>query len=177
MTDPAFCRRNVRNVRKYCVRAVHVEWLAARALSKTAGGLARSIAWWLKPFASITKGIFAGGEIPLIAPSPKIGLGPVRQKDLPCAPEFGAGLVERRRGAGLDFTRFRFPIEAANPFPLVGVVRVADAHDDRPGLNVAVINVQAVMALGISAAGKLGHAGIEAGRAAKTTHRTKSPAS
>jgi hypothetical protein len=45
-------------------------------------------------------------------------------------------------------------------------MRVADAHGDRPGVNVAIINVPAIFAIFGSAAGKLGHAGIEArGRA------------
>lgn len=154
----AFDHRNVRNVCKYFVGAVHVEYLAARTLPKTAGGLARSIARRLKALASIPQGVFPGGEIPLMPPRLKIGLGPVGQKNLPRAPEFGASLVERRGGARLDFTRFRSRIEAASPFPLVCVMRVANAHGDRSGVNVAVINVPAILTILGSAAGKLGHA-------------------
>jgi hypothetical protein len=40
-------------------------------------------------------------------------------------------------------------------------VRIADAHGERPGPNVAVINVSAIMAIRIDAS-KLGHVGIEA---------------
>jgi hypothetical protein len=45
---------------------------------------------------------------------------------------------------------------------LVGVVRVADAHGDGPGMNVAVINVPTIWAVFGATAGKFGHAGIEA---------------
>src|SRR5258706_8482716 len=55
-------------------------------------------------------------------------------------------LGESRRRAALMFARTRARIEAAVPFPRVGVVRVSDALGNRPDMNVAVINVQAVMA-------------------------------
>jgi hypothetical protein len=68
----------------------------------------------------------------------------------------------RTAGAGLDFTGARSWIEAANPFPLVSVMRVADALGDGTGLNVAIVNVPAILAVGGSAAGEGGHATIEA---------------
>ena len=56
-------------------------------------------------------------------------------------------------GAGLDFTGPRPRIEAAGPFPRVGAVRVAGPHGDGAGLNVAVVDVPAIGAVGRAAAG------------------------
>ena len=53
-------------------------------------------------------------------------------------------------------------IEAAHPFPLIGVVRIADPHGDGPGLHVAAINLPAIAAVVGAAAGKGGHSSIEA---------------
>jgi hypothetical protein len=64
------------------------------------------------------------------------------------------GIVQRRAGAGLDFARPRSRTEATRPFPLVGVMRVADAHGNGAGVNVAVIDVPAILAVGRAAAGK-----------------------
>jgi hypothetical protein len=60
------------------------------------------------------------------------------------------------------FARMRTRIEAAIPFPWVGVKRVADAPRDRPGADVAVVDVPAIWPFRISAAGECGHARIEA---------------
>ena len=48
-------------------------------------------------------------------------------------------------------------IEAALPFPLVDVVRAARAARDRADVDVAAIDVPAVLAFRISAAGEHGH--------------------
>ena len=45
------------------------------------------------------------------------------------------------------FARKRTGIETAVPFPRIGVVRVSGALGNRPDMNVAVINVPAVMAV------------------------------
>jgi len=45
--------------------------------------------------------------------------------------------------------------------------KVADALGDRPGVDIAVMNVPTILAIFGAAAGKLGHAGIEARRAAQ----------
>ena len=37
-------------------------------------------------------------------------------------------------------------MEAANPFPSIGVMRVADAFGDGAGLDVAIVNVPAILA-------------------------------
>jgi hypothetical protein len=156
----AFERRNVGNVHLHLGGAVHVEHLVAWALPETMRGLARSIARRLKPLASIPERIFSCGPIPRITPSLKIGLGALRQEHPPSLFEFGAGIIERRRRAGLVFARMRARIEAAAPFSRVGVVRVADALGDRPGVDIAVINLPALMPVVCgSAAGKFGHGG------------------
>jgi hypothetical protein len=56
----------------------------------------------------------------------------------------------------------RSRIEAARPFPRVSVMRVAGAHGDGAGVNIAEIDVPAIGAVGRSAAGKAGHAAIQA---------------
>jgi hypothetical protein len=48
--------------------------------------------------------MFPARPIPLIAPRLKVYLGAFRYEDLPRVPKFGAGLVERSRRAGPDFT-------------------------------------------------------------------------
>jgi hypothetical protein len=56
------------------------------------------------------------------------------------------------------FTRIRAWIEAAAPLPLRGVVRIADALGDRPGVDVAIVDQPAFLTV-ISgpAAGEGGH--------------------
>jgi hypothetical protein len=51
------------------------------------------------PLASFPHRIFAFGPVPGVALCLKIGLGSVRQKDLPRLLKIGAGLVEGRGGA------------------------------------------------------------------------------
>ena len=51
-----------------------------------------------------------------------------------------------------------------NSIPMVGVKRVADAPRDRPGLNVAVIDVPAIWSFGVPAAGEGGHAALKRSR-------------
>jgi hypothetical protein len=52
----------------------------------------------------------------------------------------------------------RARIEAAAPIPRIGVVRIADALGNRTDMNIAVINVPAIMAVVYgSAAGEVGH--------------------
>jgi hypothetical protein len=77
---------------------------------------------------------------------------------LPCALKIGAGLVECRGGAALMLARIRARIEAAAPFPLRAVVRVAGALGDRAGVDVAVIDQPAFLAsVMVAAAGQGGH--------------------
>jgi hypothetical protein len=53
-----------------------------------------------------------------------IGFRPVRQEHAPRGLEVGAGLVEGGGGTALVLARMRARIEAAPPFPRIGVVRV-----------------------------------------------------
>ena len=52
------------------------------------------------------------------------------------------------------FAWMRARIEAAAPFPRIGIVRIADALGNRSDMNIAVVNVPAVMTV---AAGEFGH--------------------
>jgi hypothetical protein len=72
-------------------------------------------------------------------------------------------LVEGRGGIALMFARMRTRIEAAIPFPWVGVKRVADAPRDRPDADIAIVDVPAIWPFGISAAGEDGHAALKRG--------------
>src|SRR5712664_907758 len=86
----------------------------------------------------------------------------------PGALEIGAGLVEGCGGIALMFARMRTRIEAATPFPWVGVVRIADAPRDRPDADIAVVDVPAFLAgIGRPAAGEGGHAALKRGRVDK----------
>jgi hypothetical protein len=132
--------------------AMGVNRCSARASHQRTGFLRRH------SFASFPRRIFPCGPIPLIAPFLEIGLGPVRQEDLPCAFEVGAGLVEGHRRAVLMFAGMRAGIEAARPFSGGGIVRVADALGDRARADVAPIDVPAFLrGIRRSAANELGH--------------------
>ena len=56
------------------------------------------------------------------------------------------------------FPRMRARIEAAAPFPRIGVVRIPDAFGNRPDMNIAVVDVPALLAMCGSATGEGGHA-------------------
>jgi len=75
------------------------DYLAAGILPEAMGGLARSMAWRLKPPASIPQRIFPFGPISLIAP--------LRQEHQSCSLEIPAGIVEGRGGVGLMFARIK----------------------------------------------------------------------
>jgi hypothetical protein len=55
------------------------------------------------------------------------------------------------------FARLRSGVKAAPPAPLIDVNRAPDAPRDRADVNIAEIDVPAVLAFGVSAAGKFGH--------------------
>lgn len=70
-----------------------------------------------------------------------------------------AGFVKAGSRAVPAFPRTRARIEAAAPFPLLGIVRVADALNDRADVDIAIVDVPAFLAgIGRSAAGEFGHA-------------------
>ncbi len=66
--------------------------------------------------------------------------------------------IEGCGGLGLMFPRMRARIEAAAPFPRIGVVRIPDAFGNRPDMNIAVVDVPALLAMCGSATGEGGHA-------------------
>jgi hypothetical protein len=76
----------------------------------------------------------------------KIGFRPVRQEHARRGLEVGAGLVEGGGGAALVLARMRARIEAAPPFPRIGVVRVAGADRDRADADVAKADLPAFVA-------------------------------
>jgi hypothetical protein len=141
---------DVRDVDQGILEAVTIKHLPAGAAHYRAGLLR----WQL--FASRPHCIFARGPVALIAPCLKIGLGPLPQEHCPCALEIGAGMVERCRGTVCAFSRMTARIESATPFPWVGVKQVADAPCNRPGVNIAVIDVPAIWPFRIPATGEGG---------------------
>jgi hypothetical protein len=70
------------------------------------------------------------------------------------------------------FARTRSRIEAAVPFPRIGVVRIPDALGNRPDINIAVVNVPAFMAVVCGSAA--GEAGMRASK--RETWRMATPA-
>ena len=96
-----------------CSRRWAMESLTARARHQRTRHLRR------QSLASFPHCIFLLGPIPLLPPSLKIGLGPLRKKDLPCLFEFAPGFVE-----GLS--------RAARAFP---IPRAAGANSDHPHMS------------------------------------------
>jgi hypothetical protein len=70
----------------------------------------------------------------------------------PHALEIGARRFEGRGGVGLMFFRMRVWIEAAALFPRIGVMGISHALGNRPDVNIAVVNVPAVMTVVFGAA-------------------------
>ena len=100
-------------------------------------------------------GGFMHVPIPRITPHLEIGLRALRQEHLPSLFELCAGVVECRRRSVLMFAGMRAGIEAAAPFPKVGVVRVADARGDGAGSDIAIIDLPALVAGGLRIDGGL----------------------
>jgi hypothetical protein len=61
------------------------------------------------------------------------------------------------------FPRMRARIEAAVPFPRIGVVRIAGALGNGPDMNIAVVSVPALSVVFGSAASEFGHAALKRG--------------
>jgi hypothetical protein len=76
--------------------------------------------------------------------------------------EINPACLKVSRGAGRFLSGFRSGVEAATPFPLVDVNRAAGAARNRSDMHIAVIDVPAILAFGITAAGEGGHGFIEA---------------
>src|SRR5216684_4267067 len=149
---------DVRQVHKYFLGAMHVEYLTAGTLAEATTRLARSIAGRLQSLASVPQRIFYRGRIPLIAPCLEVRLGSVCQKYFPRGFEIGPGLVERLRSTALLFARVRARIKAAMPSPRILIMRIAAADRDGASMNIPVVDVPAFLAgFRIASAGKLGH--------------------
>jgi hypothetical protein len=134
-----------------------VKYNAARAAHEDAGGFA-----WLpfvgrKALAGIMQGVFASRPIPVVPPGLKIRSNALRQEHSPCIVKSRARRVKcRSRPAGM-LARKTAGIEAAAPLPLIRMVRTARTSRDGASLHVAKIDVPAVGALGVAAAGELRH--------------------
>jgi hypothetical protein len=92
----------------------------------------------------------------LAAFTPTVGFRPLRRKTFASELEVGACSVENQRGAADLFTGIGARIEAALPLPAFKRTGVAHAAGDGADVNVAEIDVPAVGAFGISAAGEFG---------------------
>jgi hypothetical protein len=138
-------------------RLVHGEDLATDAPHELAAWLPGPVARRLQPLAGVPQGVLPRRPIALVAPLLEVGLGPGRQEHPPCLLKAGAGLVQARCGATAAFARVGSRIETAAPFPGIGVVGISGAPRKRADMHVAVIDVPAVVALGISSPGELRH--------------------
>jgi len=126
-----------------------------RALHEPVARLSGPVARRLQALAGVPQRILPRGPIELIAPFPKVCA--VREEHLPRRLEFGAGLVEGRRDAALASARVGSG-EAATPFKWIGVVRVSGPDRERAGMDVAVVDLPALLAdFRISSAGELRH--------------------
>jgi hypothetical protein len=105
----------------------------------------------------IPHGIFPCREVALVAPFVEIRVSESRPHRAPDGFEVHAGECEIDRRAVLVPAGFDARIEAATPLPLIDVDRAAGAARDRADMHVAVIDVPAAGAFGISAAGKGGY--------------------
>jgi hypothetical protein len=120
------------------------------------------------PAALAPHGIFPSGQCALAPIFVEISLRALREIFFPCFLEIGPCLFEGF-GRALDLLAAVRPrIKAAVLSPLVDINRYAGADRDRSHMHVAIVDVPAIEALGISAAGERGHALLKRGRAATT---------
>jgi hypothetical protein len=133
------------------LRVVAIEGHTARARHQRARHLGRH------PLASFPHRIFPLDPIPPIAPGLIICLCAFCRKYSPRGFKVGACLVEGGGRAVKIFAWRRARVEAADPAPRVLMMRDAGADSDRADADVSVIDVPAVLAFGIAAAGELGH--------------------
>jgi hypothetical protein len=113
------------------------------------------------PLASFPHRIFALGPIALVAPGLIVGLRPLGREYSPCCLEVRARLVKGGGRAVKVLAWFTARVEAASPTPRVLMMRNASANRDRADVDVTEIDVPAIGALGIAAAGELGHAPLK----------------
>jgi hypothetical protein len=145
--QPHICVRGERN----CRRVVAVKLDAAWAAHHRSRDLRRHL------FATLLHGIFPRVPVPSIAPFLEVGFCAVGQKHYPCRFKPGAGLIERSGGAAGMLARMAAGTEAADPFPWRLPRRDTYTTRDRAAMDIAVIDVPAVVAFRIPAAGECGH--------------------
>jgi hypothetical protein len=120
------------------------------------------------PAALVPHGIFPRGPCDRSAVFVEISLRALRKILYPGGLEIGPCLFEGF-GRALDMQAMVRPrIETAVPTPLVDIDWDAGAERDRSHMHVTIVDVPAVVAFGISAAGESGHAPLKRDRAATT---------
>jgi hypothetical protein len=87
----------------------------------------------------------------------EVGLSAQREIGLPCCLEGGAGRVEAFRCTAAALSPLIERVEANAPAPLVGMDGHPWADRDVPDVDIAEIDVPAVRAFGLAAAGEGGH--------------------
>src|SRR5207237_10086882 len=86
--------------------------------------------------------VFACRPVAMIAPSMIVRLGALRRKYPPVVFELCPRLVECPCGAAALLAGVRYWIEAAQPLPLRGCVRIPEAARDRADAQIAKIDLQ-----------------------------------
>jgi hypothetical protein len=150
-------------------RIVAVKSRAARAAHPAVRLLRR------QQFAAFPHRVLFGGPVAGITPPLKMRFGHCREEHLPGGIKIGARQVEGLGRAVPVFPDLGPRVEAEDSAPLIDVDRSAGADRDRADMDVAVIEVPAVRALGIAAASEGGHPRIEArSERLRTRFRTRS---
>jgi hypothetical protein len=138
-------------------RIVAVKPLAARAAHPAIRLLRR------QQFAAFPHRVFLGGPIAGITPTLKVRLSQCRQERLPSGIKVGARQVKRFGRAVAIFPRLGSRVEAEDPAPLIKIDRSAGADRDRADMDIAAIDVPAIVDFGIAAAGELGYPALKRG--------------
>jgi len=151
---PAWCWR----FRSACGQQFQDRWTGERWRTSCAGLLRR------EAVTTFPHCVFACRPVAVIAPRLIVGLRPLSRKLPPCRLEIGARLVERVGSAVGLLARLRARIEAAHPLPSFGGSGIADALCDGADMDIAEIDIPAVLAFRVAAAGELGHSALKRGR-------------
>jgi hypothetical protein len=106
-------------------------------------------------FVTIEAAIFLSGPDLVVAPFLKVSFAPLGQIISPCCFECRTGSIETRCCAVPIVARIAARIEAAAPFPAIGVHRVAGAFGDGANVHIAIIDEPGFLAdVRIDAAGE-----------------------
>jgi hypothetical protein len=128
-----------------------IDSCTAVASRSSAGQLRRQL------HAGVPHGIFPRREVTLVSPVLEVGTGERWQDLPPRSLEVSPRLIEIDGGAALVLARLDARVETASPFPLINVDGAAGAARDCADMDIAIIDVPAVGALGIAAAGQGRH--------------------